>query len=95
MINIPDFLKSTQEMLLKAFPDGISEECYWALLYLLYDHMADENLALVMASVVEKPLEMIANDIYKVYYIEFDKRVIQWVECRLNKQGFEEWKKEG
>lgn len=90
---IPDFLKSTQQMLVHAFPNGISEECYWVLIFLLYNHMADENLAVVMSYVVEKPLGIIANDLYKVNDLELAEKAIQEVECELNKYGFEKWKK--
>lgn len=93
-MKVPDFFKSTQAMLLQAFPDGIDEESYWVLLYLLYDYMADENLALVMSSFVKKTLGMIENDIYKACDLKFDENVIQQVKCRLNTYGFEEWKNE-
>ena len=79
-MNIPDSLKSTLEMLSQAFPDGIGEECYWILIYLLYDHMADENLALVMSNVIDKSFEIIANDIYKVHNLDLDETAIQEVE---------------
>ena len=89
-----DILKSTQEMLVHTFPDGMSEECYWILLYLLYDYMADENLALVMSSFIKKPIGIIENDIYKVPQLQFDEKKVQEIKCKLDAQGFEEWKKE-
>ncbi len=92
-MNIPYFLKSTQEMLFQAFPKGVSEEYYWILIYLLYDYLADENLALVMSSVTGKPIEIISNDIYKVNQVALDNKTIQEVEFQLDLYGFEEWKK--
>lgn len=92
-MKIPDFLKSTQEMLFHAFPDGIDEESYWVLLYLLYDHMCDENLALVMSSVTAKPMEIIANDIYGACHLMLDEKEVQEIKCILDMHGFEKWKK--
>ena len=89
-----DVIKSTQEMLFYAFPNGIGEECYWILLYLLYDYMADENLALVMSSLIKKPIGIIENDIYKVPQLQLDKKKVKEIKYKLDIQGFEEWKKE-
>lgn len=92
-MKIPDNLTATLKMLLQAFPAGVSEEYYWILIYLLYDYLADENLALVMSNVTDRPVEIIANDIYKINQVTLDKKAIQEVEYMLNAHGFEEWKK--
>ena len=89
---IPDYLEATQVMLLKAFPDGIDEESYWALLYLLYDHMCDDNLALVLSAFAEKPWGVTANDIYRVNQLRLDEKMIQKVKAKLDAYGFAEWK---
>ena len=47
-------LKSTEKMLKKTFETGISEEEYYVLLFLLYDYMSDENLAIVMENLTKK-----------------------------------------
>lgn len=91
-MRIPEFLKSTYIMLIETFPDGICEEYYWVTLYLLYDYMADENLALVMSYFINKPLEIIMNDIYRVCKMEFDSKLTEEIKSRLDKCGFEEWK---
>lgn len=93
-MKIPDFLKSTYIMLYQAFPNGVDEESYWALLHLLYDYMADENLALIMSAFVDGSLGVITNDIYKVHQMKFNKKVIKEVKRKLDKCGFEDWKKE-
>ena len=93
-MEIPDYLESTHTMLTRAFPDGIDEESYWSLLYLLYDHMCDENLALVMSAFAEKPWGVTANDIYKVNHLRLDEKIIQKVKAELDAHGFEEWKRE-
>ena len=48
-------------MLFETFPNRICEEYYWVILYLLYEYMSDENLALVMSYFINKPLEIIVN----------------------------------
>jgi len=93
-MKIPDFLKSTYAMLYQAFPHGVDEEGYWALLYLLYDYMADENLALIMSAFSDRPLGVITNDIYKVCQMKFDQKVIKEVKRKLDTCGYEDWKEE-
>lgn len=93
-MKIPDFLKSTYTMLYQAFPNGVDEESYWVLLYLLYDYMADENVALIMSAFVDRSLGVITNDIYKVYRMNFNKKAIKEVKRKLDTCGFEDWKKE-
>ena len=91
-MEVPTYLKSTYIMLFKTFPNRISEEDYWAVIYLLYDYMADENLALVMSYFVDNSYGIIANDIYKVSQINFDSTLLEKIKVRLDKYGFEEWK---
>ena len=56
--------------------------------------MADENLALVMSSLIKKPIGIIENDIYKVPQLQLDKKKVKEIKYKLDIQGFEEWKKE-
>jgi len=93
-MRIPEFLKSTYIMLIEAFPNGICEEYYWVILYLLYDYISDRNLALVMSYLINKPSEIIMNDIYRVCQMEFNFKLIEEINGKLDKYGFEEWKKE-
>lgn len=88
-----DALKSTYDMLAESFPDGISEEQYWIILYLLYDDMSDENLAIVMSHFVNKSYAIISNDIYRACQMEFDSVLLDEIENRLEKHGFIDWKK--
>ena len=93
-MKIPDFLRSTYTMLHQAFPNGVDEESYLALLYLLYDYMADENLALIMSAFVDRSWGVITNDLYKIPQMKFNKKAIKEVKRKLDKCGFEDWKKE-
>lgn len=93
-IIIPDFLQSTYLLLVQSFPNGISEEYYWAILYLLYDYIADENLAIVMSEFAGKSWTMVTNDLYGVCHMKFDQGLLDEVREKLDANGFEEWKRE-
>lgn len=92
-MRIPEFLKATYTMLMEAFPNGICEENYFVILYLFYDYMSDENLTLLMSFFTDKSLGIIENDIYRVHQMKFDSQLLDAIKSRLDKYGFEEWKK--
>ncbi len=85
-------LKSTEKMLKKTFETGISEEEYYVLLFLLYDYMSDENLAIVMENLTKKSKWVIENDIAVSINKDFSPEIIISIEDRLNANGFKEWK---
>lgn len=85
-------LKSTEKMLKKTFETGISEEEYYVLLFLLYDYMSDENLAIVMENLTKKSKWAIQNDIAVSINKNFSREIIMSIEDRLNANGFKEWK---
>lgn len=59
-------MQSTYIMLIKSFPDGISQLQYGSLIKILYDHMSDRNLATVLAEITKKNYEVVLNDIYRI-----------------------------
>lgn len=79
-------------MLKKTFETGISEEEYYVLLFLLYDYMSDENLAIVMENLTKKSKWVIENDIAVSINKDFSPEIIISIEDRLNANGFKEWK---
>lgn len=85
-------LKSTEKMLKKTFKTGISEEEYYVLLFLLYDYMSDENLAIVMENLTKKSKWVVQNDIAVSINKDFSPEIIMSIEDRLNANGFKEWK---
>ncbi|MBR1815304.1 MAG: hypothetical protein IJ763_01245 [Lachnospiraceae bacterium] len=86
--------EKTIMMLKKSFESEITEEEYYILLYLLYDYMCDENLAIVMETLTKKSKWVIINDIAKAINMEQSAKTILAVEERLNMNGFEKWKLE-
>ena len=93
-MEIPNFLQSAYVMLTRTFPDRVSEGYYWAILYLLYDYLADENLAIVMSAFSGKSSAEVANDVLGVCQMTFDSKLLEEVKNKLDANGFEEWKKE-
>ena len=65
-IYVPDYLKKTVIMIQTAFPERVNKEQYFSLLYLLYDYMCDENLAIVMSYITGEKIATVTNDIWGV-----------------------------
>lgn len=94
--DIPDELKSTADMLRCAFPEGIEPPAYVPLLAILYEHMSDRNIALVISAITGRAWEEVLNDVYKIGSgsISVATHVLSDVACRLRDCGFDEWTKE-
>ena len=61
---LPPTLSGAARMLRNAYPGGIPEPAYWAILSLLYEYFSDRNLAELMAAVTGKDTPIVLNDIY-------------------------------
>ena len=61
---LPPTLSSATRMLRNAYPGGIPDAAYRAILSLLYEHFSDRNLAELMAAVTGKDAALVLNDIY-------------------------------
>ena len=88
---VPEYLKSTLIMIQIAFPNGVNREQYFSLLYLLYDYMCDENLAIVMAYVTGKNTASVTNDIWGINQRIIDNDCLLDAKNRLLKSGFASW----
>lgn len=89
---IPDHLQATLQLLQRAFPNGIGESEYIPLLAELYPHMADENLALVMAEYTQRDIGVVLNDILVAgNRMDEASSVIDLVRARLSSAGFDLW----
>jgi hypothetical protein len=51
-------------LLRSAYPDGMPQADYRAVLSLLYDHFSDRNLAALIAAFTGKAPEIVLNDLY-------------------------------
>ncbi len=86
------FLKSTEELLTKAFPDGIEDELYLTVLTIIEPELSDRNLALVISNITEKKYPQVLNDIYKVKSQPIkDIILLNIVQSLLHNAGFQDW----
>ncbi|WP_332862694.1 DUF3349 domain-containing protein [Janthinobacterium svalbardensis] len=61
---LPPTLSGAAHMLRSAYPGGMPETAYVAVLALLYEHFSDRNLAELMAAVTGKDAAVVLNDVY-------------------------------
>ncbi|MBW3510169.1 DUF3349 domain-containing protein [Janthinobacterium sp. NKUCC06_STL] len=61
---LPPALSGAARMLCSAYPGGMPDTAYFAVLALLYEHFSDRNLAELMAAVTHKDAATVLNDIY-------------------------------
>lgn len=92
---IPEYLRSTYNLIQSSFPNGISESQYYPLLALLYEYLSDRNLAEVIAIVTGKDYGVVLNDTYKVGAGQnFDEQSVTNIKELMLPHGFIEWSKE-
>lgn len=90
-IYVPDYLKKTVIMIQTAFPERVNKEQYFSLLYLLYDYMCDENLAIVMSYITGEKIATVTNDIWGVNQRLIDNDCLLDTKDRLLKAGYASW----
>jgi len=61
-MRLAEYLRPTLEVLRRAFPSGVPDSDYLALLVVLQDHLSEENLAAVVAELVDGETVVVAND---------------------------------
>ncbi|MBH8566292.1 DUF3349 domain-containing protein [Nostoc sp. CENA67] len=89
---IPAYLASTYNLIGCAFPEGIDEQRYWALLSILYENMSDRSLAQVIAEYTEKDYHVVLNDVYRVGSMtNLSSEVIDSVKQKLISCDYEKW----
>ncbi|WP_437621377.1 DUF3349 domain-containing protein [Sorangium sp. So ce1151] len=89
------WLERTKDMLRRAFGDGPPESLYRPLLFVLYEHMSNRNLAKSVSVAFNLDYDEVLNDVYDVA----SKRDISQEEQnavaqRLEPAGFFEWIRE-
>jgi hypothetical protein len=95
VVKIPDHLKSTHDMLRRAYPNGFDRNDYMALLYVLDEHMSDRNLSLIVSLFLDKHYTVVSNDHAKAMTVlKPGKEDIERLIHRLKSGGFESWCKE-
>lgn len=59
---LPEYLVPILEMLRRAYPDGVPRDDYFPLLVALRDDLSDENLAAVVAELLDDEIVVVDND---------------------------------
>jgi hypothetical protein len=90
--SLPSYLTDTDRMLASAFPNGLDDDAYWPLLFLLYENMSDRSLARSIAHFTEKDYYRVLNYIYSVTTLQtLSTEAIERVKQQLIKHGYERW----
>ncbi|MBN8470265.1 DUF3349 domain-containing protein [Corallococcus exiguus] len=84
---------STVALIKRAFPEGVTEADYLPLLTVLYPHMSDRALAMVVGHFVGQDYPLVLNDIYGVGggFKPASPDAVAAVQARLVAAGLEEW----
>ena len=93
--DLPDYFKSSYEMVRAAFPEGINDDNYYPLLFLLSEGMGQRGLARFMAALTGNPISRVYNDVLGVQspvpaYKPAPER-IEELKRRLQAHGYDEW----
>jgi hypothetical protein len=90
---VPRQLTSTVDLLRRAFPSGkLDNDEYDAVLEILFPHLADENLVIVMVDVTGRDAGVILNDVYRAGSVGRTPSVVrERVMKLLDRAGFDEW----
>ena len=98
--NIPEYLISTYTLLEKAFTGQLDDDQYFIVLYYLYDYIADDHLAKVMADITKRNYWVIMNDllfigsINDITDLKIPVEVIKNIKYALDKAGYKKWTEE-
>jgi hypothetical protein len=88
---IPTYIRATYVMVQCAFPSGIPEGEYSALLYILHTSMSDRVLAEVMTYFTPKNAFEALHDVMSAASDPPSTETVERVQQRLNDCGYEQW----
>lgn len=88
---IPEHLISTVSLIKKAYPDGIQNHEYLAILSILYEHISDRNLADGISLATGKDSSVVYNDILGLSQAKSDISIICVVMDKLKRAGLQAW----
>ena len=89
---IPTHLRSTVDLLARAFDGEIAEHDYLPLLALLGEHMCEENLSSAVALCFARDRHEVANDLAKAHSTHVPSvEAVASVRARLERAGLTEW----
>lgn len=86
---LPPTLSGAARMLHSAYPGGMPDTAYVAVLALLYEHFSDRNLSELMAAVTGKDAAAVLNDIYACASSKPEPSAIAAARRRLERHGLQ------
>ena len=86
---LPPTLSGAAHMLRSAYPGGMPDTAYFAVLALLYEHFSDRNLCELMAAVTHKDAATILNDIYACASSKRESSSIEATRRLLERHGLQ------
>jgi len=90
-MDMPEHLKSTVDMLNRAYPAGIPENEYRALLTILYEHMSNRSLTNVIVILRGSNWGTAYNDVLAAGAAPSPAAETQPVLEKLRRVGFDSW----
>jgi hypothetical protein len=89
---IPEHLASTHRMLQTAYPAGLPDSDYFAVIALLHAHMSDRNLAETIALTFGREYIVVWNDTGRVVTTDApNAETLERVRMRLMQAGYDDW----
>jgi hypothetical protein len=90
---LPAPLKTSFELLARAFPDGIRDDEYLPVLTMLHPHMCDRNLAVVVSEFTGRNHWRVMNDVFGVggRIADGASDVDESVRKKLIDAGYDDW----
>ena len=92
-MKVPDHLKSTADLILRAFPnrESIQGQLYYGLLVIFYEELSMRNLAELMAQITGKDYDVVLQDVYGVGENKGKLIVDDAIMNRLKACGYDAW----
>ena len=91
MDEIPKWLESTIALLKRAYPDGVSQDDWDGIMFLLYEHMSDRALAKTVSYFTGIDYPIHYNDVLRIGAYGCEPAIVERVRMRLNAAGYDEW----
>jgi hypothetical protein len=89
---IPEHLASTHRMLRTAYPAGLPDSDYFAVIALLHPPMSDRCLAETIALTFAREYIVVWNDVGRAVGTEAPKPdTLEHVRIRLMQAGYDDW----
>ncbi len=89
---IPEHLRSTHALLTRAYPNGVPDADYFAVLALLYEHFSNRNLTEVVSLTFQRDPGVTYNDVLRCVTTDRPApETLSRVQAHLQAAGFEAW----